>query len=58
MTTTIRLAETLAKAGRRVLDLDPQGNVSRRLGWTYNADASQLTISEAIQADQPGVAAK
>lgn len=59
-TTTVRLAEALAKAGRRVLvvDLDPQGNSSRRLGWVYNVDDPQLTISEAIQADRPGVAAQ
>lgn len=59
-TTTVRLAEGLAKARYRVLvvDLDPQGNASRRLGWAYNKDAPQLTISEAIQADQEGVAAQ
>ncbi|WP_431777003.1 ParA family protein [Streptomyces cucumeris] len=59
-TTTVRLAEALAKAGRRVLvvDLDPQGNASRRLGWAFTPEAPQLTISEAIQADQDGVAAQ
>lgn len=59
-TTVVRLAEALAKAGRRVLvvDLDPQGNSSRRLGWTYNTDAPQLTISEAIRADADGTAAQ
>ena len=59
-TTTVRLAEGLAKAGKRVLvvDLDPQGNASRRLDWSYNAEAPQLTISEAIQADREGAAAQ
>lgn len=59
-TTAVRLAEGLAKAGHRVLvvDIDPQGNASRRLGWAYNPHEPQLTISEAIQADQPGTAAQ
>src|SRR5690606_24346007 len=59
-TTTVRMAESLAKAGRRVLvvDIDPQGNASRRLGWSYNPHDPQLTISEAIQADQPGTVAQ
>ncbi|MBV9026070.1 MAG: ParA family protein [Streptomycetaceae bacterium] len=59
-TTTVRLGEALAKARFRVLvvDLDPQGNASRRLGWAYDQEAPQLTISEAIQADRPGVAAQ
>ncbi len=59
-TTTVRLAEALAKAGHRVLvvDLDPQGNASRRLGWAYDPEHPQLTISEAIQANREGVAAQ
>jgi chromosome partitioning protein len=59
-TTTVRLAEGLAKAGHRVLvvDMDPQGNASRRLGWAYNLEDPQLTISEAIQADQAGAVAQ
>lgn len=68
-TLTVRLAEALAVLGKRVLvvDLDPQGNASRRLGWTPSApvdgerldEAGQrLTISEAIKADQVGVAAQ
>lgn len=57
-TVAVRLAEALAKAGHRVLvvDLDPQGNASRRLGWAYDPEAPQLTISEPIQADRPGAA--
>lgn len=59
-TTTVRLAEALAEKGHRVLvvDLDPQGNASRRLGWTFDPDEPQLTISEAIRADESGVAAQ
>jgi cellulose biosynthesis protein BcsQ len=59
-TTTVRLAEGLAKAGHRVLvvDMDPQGNASRRLGWAYNPADPQLTISEAIQADRAGAVAQ
>jgi chromosome partitioning protein len=55
-TTTVRLAEGLAKAGHRVLvlDMDPQGNASRRLGWAYDEDDPQNTVSEAIQADREG----
>jgi cellulose biosynthesis protein BcsQ len=57
-TTTVRLAEALARAGKRVLvvDMDPQGNASRRLGWKFNPEEPQLTISEAIKADETGVA--
>lgn len=59
-TTTVRLAEGLAKAGHRVLvvDMDPQGNASRRLGWAYDFENPQLTISEAIRADQAGAVAQ
>ncbi|MDJ0347504.1 ParA family protein [Streptomyces sp. PH10-H1] len=59
-TVTVRLAEALAKAGHRVLvvDLDPQGNASRRLGWVYDKDDPQLTISEAIRADESGAASQ
>lgn len=59
-TSVVRLAEALARAGNRVLvvDVDPQGNASRRLGWAYDRDQPQLTISDAIRADAEGVAAQ
>lgn len=57
-TTVVRLAEALAKAGKRVgvVDMDPQGNASRRLGWKPTAES--LTTSEAIEANAEGVAAQ
>ncbi|MFD9226217.1 ParA family protein, partial [Streptomyces sp. NPDC060064] len=59
-TTVVRLAEALAKNGKRVgvVDLDPQGNASRRLGWTYDPANPPLTTSEAIAANAEGVAAQ
>ncbi|NEA15625.1 ParA family protein [Streptomyces halstedii] len=58
-TTTVRLAEGLAKAGKRVLvvDMDPQGNASSMLGWFYDHGLKQPTISQAIRADTEGAAA-
>lgn len=57
-TTAVRLAEALAKLGKKVgvVDGDPQGNASRRLGWKDNG--SQLTTSEAVEANAEGVAAQ
>jgi cellulose biosynthesis protein BcsQ len=57
-TNTVRLAEALAKRGLRVgvAEMDPQGNASRRLGWTDGPD--KLTVSEAIEANAEGVAAQ
>jgi len=48
---TVNLAAALAVLGKRVLvvDMDPQGNASRRLGWEFNPAKPQLTISPAIQ---------
>lgn len=59
-TLAVRLAEALAKAGHRVgvVDLDPQGNASRRLGWRDDPDDPPLTTSEAIEANAEGVAAQ
>ncbi|MFD5455567.1 ParA family protein [Streptomyces olivaceus] len=50
-TLTVRLAEALAKQGKRVgvVDMDPQGNASRRLGWVDSPDNPPLTISEALE---------
>ncbi|MFF4181457.1 ParA family protein [Streptomyces sp. NPDC001633] len=57
-TTTVRLAEGLAKEGKRVLvvDMDPQGNASSMLGWFYDRELKQPTISQAIRADTDGAA--
>lgn len=59
-TSTIRLAEALAKRGRRVgvVELDPQGNASRRLGWLDDPNNPPLTTSEAIEANAVGVASQ
>ncbi|MER0450175.1 ParA family protein [Streptomyces sp. Edi4] len=56
-TTAVRLAEALAKRGKRVLlvDMDPQGNATRRLGVRYEEGAP--SISEAILANKVGAAA-
>lgn len=59
-TLAVRLAEALAKKGRRVgvVDLDPQGNASRRLGWVDDPANPPLTTSEAVEANAEGVAAQ
>jgi chromosome partitioning protein len=59
-TTTVRLAEGLAKEGRRVLvvDMDPQGNASSMLGWVDDLEMKKPTISQAIKADREGAAAE
>lgn len=52
-----QVAFGLARAGQRVLvvDLDPQANASRRLGWTFDRENPVATISEAIKANENGV---
>ncbi|MEV5204915.1 ParA family protein [Streptomyces sp. NPDC053720] len=59
-TLVVRLAEALAKLGKRVLvlDFDPQGNTSRRFGWAYDPTNPQLTSSEIIASGAEGVAAQ
>jgi cellulose biosynthesis protein BcsQ len=54
--TTVGLAAALAEAGHRVLvvDLDPQANASRRLGWRLDPAAPTPTVSEAIEESRPG----
>lgn len=57
---TINLSAALAEQGLRVLvgDLDPQANASRRLGFRFDPEDPAPTISEAIKANEPGVAAQ
>lgn len=56
---TVNMAAALAAAGKRVLvvDLDPQANASRRLGWRFDPARPVPTVAEAIKADEAGVAA-
>lgn len=58
-TITVQLAAGLAEHGRSVLvvDMDPQANASRRLGFRFDSSNPVPTISEAIKADAEGVAA-
>lgn len=57
-TNAVRLAEALARKGKNVLvsELDPQGNASRRLGFVYDREHPQATMSEVIEANGKGVA--
>lgn len=53
------LAEALAARGRRVLavDMDPQANLSRRLGYGEDDLVGMVTAAEVVAADRPGCAA-
>lgn len=57
---TVNLAAALAEAGHRVLvvDLDPQANASRRLGYRFDPLDPAPTISEAVHSAAEGVAAR
>lgn len=59
-TTTVQLAAALANRGRRVLvvDLDPQANASRRLGFRWSAAEPVPTVAEAIKSAEEGIAAE
>jgi cellulose biosynthesis protein BcsQ len=56
---TVELADALASSGHRVLcvDMDPQANLSRRLGHGQETTKSKPTLSEAIKANEVGCAA-
>ncbi len=57
-TATVQLAAAAAQRGHRVLvvDLDPQANASRRLGFRWSADDPVPTVSEAIKSAEYGIA--
>ena len=57
-TAIAHLAEALAARGRRVLavDLDPQANLSRRLGYGEAELADMVTAAEVVAANQKGCA--
>jgi cellulose biosynthesis protein BcsQ len=54
------LAEALAARGRRVLaiDMDPQANLSRRLGYGEAELVDMVTTAEVVAANQSGCAAE
>lgn len=58
-TLTAYLAEALANRGRRVLlvDMDPQANLTRRLGHAESDLSKMVTTAEVIRTDSSGCAA-
>lgn len=58
-TVIAHLAEALAARGRRVLavDMDPQANLSRRLGYGEAELSGMVTAAEVVAANQSGCAA-
>lgn len=54
----VQLAAALSRAGYKVLviDMDPQGNAGRQLGWTNDPDAPAPTVSDALRDGRDGVA--
>ncbi|MDN5917374.1 MAG: ParA family protein [Pseudonocardia sp.] len=57
---TACLAEALAARGRSVMvvDLDPQANLTRRLGYAEADLAALITVSEVIRANEQGCASQ
>ncbi|KHE74185.1 hypothetical protein AS25_08420 [Kocuria marina] len=53
-----QLAAALVRAGHNVLvvDLDPQGNASRQLGWTDDHESPAPTIGDALRDATKGIA--
>lgn len=54
----VQLTAALVRAGQSVLvvDLDPQGNASRQLGWEDNHDTLAPTIGDALRDGSGGIA--
>lgn len=57
---TVQMAHAMAAQGLKVavVDLDPQANASRQLGWKFDPAQPVATISEAIQNATPGLASQ
>ena len=55
----VQLAAALVRAGQSVLvvDLDPQGNASRQLGWEDDHESPVPTIGDALRDGSEGIAA-